>query len=65
MKQRVLAFGKKGIIKNLFHNCKWWINTDEVDVKIIVLSSKELYGKKKSLNIMLDLNEWAFYIFWY
>ena len=36
-----LIFGKKGIIKNLFHKSKQPINIHKVDIKRTVLSSKE------------------------
>ena len=43
MGQKVLIFGKEGIIKNLFHKSKRSISIDKVDTKKIVLSSKESY----------------------
>ena len=41
-----MIFYKECIIKNLFHKCKSPISIDKVDIKKIVLSSKESYGNK-------------------
>ena len=41
-----VGFDEKCIVKNLFPKYKRSINIEEVDIKKIVLSSKELYGNK-------------------
>ena len=38
-------FGKEYIIKNKFHIYEKTINTDKADIKKIVLSNKESFGK--------------------
>ena len=58
-----MIFDKKGIIKNLFHKSKQSINIHKVDIKRIVLSIKESYGKRVAFkyfigyisNVMLAL----------
>ena len=48
MEQKVLIFGEKFIIKNTFHKNKRPIIIDKVEIRRIVLSKKDLYGKKGS-----------------
>ena len=45
MKQEVLYFGENGIIKSAFHKNEKPINTDDVDIKEIVLSHEKSSGK--------------------
>ena len=46
MENQVLIFDKQCINKNVFHKNKRPISTDRVETRIIVLSKKDLYGKK-------------------
>ena len=48
MEQKALIFGKDCIDKNAFHKNKRPINIDELDIRRIVLSSKDSYGNKGS-----------------
>ena len=48
MKQKALIFNKQCINKNAFHGNKRPISIDKVDIKRIVLSKKDFYGKKDS-----------------
>ena len=43
-----MVFKKDGVIKNEFHKSKQSINFDKVDIRKIVISSKDSYGKKSS-----------------
>ena len=45
MKEEVLYFRENGIIKSAFHKNEKPINTDEVDIKEIVLSHEKSSGK--------------------
>ena len=45
-----MVFRESYIIKNKFHIWEESINIDEIDIKRIVLSKKESYGKKGPLN---------------
>ena len=55
MEQKVLIFQKQYINKNAFHKNKTAINIDKVEIRRIVLSKKESYGKKFHLNVLLDI----------
>ena len=55
MEQKALYFGENGIIKNAFHKNKKLININEVDIKKIVLSDKDLMAIKIYLNTLLDI----------
>ena len=44
--EKGLDFGKEIVIENSFHNCKRPSSIDKIDIKKIVLSSKESYGNK-------------------
>ena len=46
MEKQVLIFDKQCINKNVFHKNKRPISIDRVETTIIVLSKKDLYGKK-------------------
>ena len=46
MEKQVLIFDKQCINKNVFHKNKRPISIDRVENRIIVLSKKDLYGKK-------------------
>ena len=46
MEQNVLVFDKQCINKNAFHKNKRPISIDKVEIKRIVLSKKDSYGKK-------------------
>ena len=48
MKQKALNINKQFINKNAFHKNKKPISIDKVDIKRIVLSKKDFYGKKDS-----------------
>ena len=50
-----LIFGEECIIKTKFHVYEKSINIDKVEIKRIVLSNKESYGKQVHINILLDL----------
>ena len=43
--EKVLIFGEECIIKTKFHVYEKSINIDKVEIKRIVLSNKESYGK--------------------
>ena len=43
--EKVLSFGEECIIKTKFHVYEKSINIDKVEIKRIVLSNKESYGK--------------------
>ena len=53
--EKVLIFGEECIIKTKFHVYEKSINIDKVEIKRIVLSNKESYGKQVHINILLDL----------
>ena len=55
MEQKALYFGENGIIKNAFHKNKKLININEVDIKKIVLSDKDLMAIKIYLNTLLHI----------
>ena len=55
MEQNALIFCKNCITKNTFHKNKRLINIAEVDIKRIVLSSKDSYSNKIYLNTLLDI----------
>ena len=55
MEQKALYFGENGIIENAFHKNKKLININEVDIKKIVLSDKDLMAIKIYLNTLLDI----------
>ena len=55
MEQNVLIFCKNCINKNTFHKNKRLINIAEVDIKRIVLSSKDSYSNKIYLSTFLDI----------
>ena len=48
MEQKTLVFGDQYINKNAFHENKRSISINEVKIERIVLSKKDLYGKKGS-----------------
>ena len=48
MNKKVLLFDKPCIEKNAFHRNKIPISIDKVETRRIVLSKKDLYGKKGS-----------------
>ena len=50
-----LIFGEECIIKTKFHVYEKSINIDKVEIKRIVLSDKESYGKQVHINILFDL----------
>ena len=55
MEQNALIFSKNCITKNTFHKNKRLINIAEVDIKRIVLSSKDSYSNKIYLKTLLDI----------
>ena len=57
--EKVLIFGEECIIKTKFHVYEKSINIDKVEIKRIVLSNKESYGKQVHINILLDLYIWT------
>ena len=50
MEQRVLIFGEQYINKNAFHKNEEAFSTDKVEIKRILISKNDLYGKKSSFN---------------
>ena len=48
MNQKALIFDEQCINKNSFHKNKRPMSTDKVQTKRIVLSKRDLYGKKGS-----------------
>ena len=48
MEQKALIFDKRCTNKNVFHKNKIPISIDKVDIKRIVMSKKDLYGKRSS-----------------
>ena len=58
MNEKALTFDKNCINKNIFHKNKRRISIDKVDIKRIVLSKKNLYGKKGSFKYFIGyINE--------
>ena len=53
MEQKALTFGDDCINKNAFHKNERPINTDEVDIRRIVLSSKYSYGNNSSFKYFI------------
>ena len=53
MVQKVFIFRDQCINKNAFHENKIRISIDTVDIKRIVLSKKDLYGKKGSFKYII------------
>ena len=53
MEQKDLMFGEDCINKNTFHKNKKPINTDEVDIRGIVLSNKQSCGNKGSFKYFI------------
>ena len=54
MEQKALIFGKHCINKNAFHKNKRPISIDKVDIRRIVLSKIDLYGKKGSFKYFIE-----------
>ena len=46
MEQKALTFGKQCINENEFYKNKKPISIDKIDIRRIVMSKKDLYGKK-------------------
>ena len=58
IEQKVLIFDKKCINKNVFHKIKRPININNVEIRRIVLSKKDSYGKKGSFKYFIGyINE--------
>ena len=68
MEQKALFFGEDCINKNIFHKNKRPINTGEVNIKRIMLSSKHSYDNKGSFKCFFSntiihetsSNEWIY-----
>ena len=58
MEQKALVFGKQCINKNAFHKNQRRISIDKVEIRRIVLSKKDSYGKKGSFKYFIGyINE--------
>ena len=58
MEQKALMFDKQCINKNAFHKIKRPISIDKVEIKRILLSKKDSYGKKDSFKYIIGyINE--------
>ena len=57
MSRKNINFNDKKINKDKFYRNKKFFNIDDIDVKKILISKKEPYGKKKKahLNILLNI----------
>ena len=53
MEEKILIFEKDLVIKNAFHKSKQTINFDKVDIRKIVISSKNSYDKKCSVKCFI------------
>ena len=55
MSEKNIIFDDQNINKSNFYESKILFNIDEIDVNKMLVSKKETYGKKGSLNTSLDI----------
>ena len=62
MEQDFVYFGEQGIIKGAFHENKNPIKINEVDIKEVVLTHKQPYGKIHLITLLdIDIKVMFFY----